>query len=155
MDEWARALVKEVQLRTGLHGYETAVRFLEEQPWPDGLLNRAALNLFYARSLVNYYRGYSWEINQRERVDTRGVVDLKAWTRDQIFAEAQKAYGEVWQQRAELGAVPLARFGDFLDPNNYPNGIRSTLRDTAHRNPKLPDSPGSAPMPAVPQILTK
>ena len=27
-DEWTRALIREVQLRTGLHGYETAVQFL-------------------------------------------------------------------------------------------------------------------------------
>jgi len=33
-DEWTRALVRCVQLRSGLHGYETAVRFLKEQPWP-------------------------------------------------------------------------------------------------------------------------
>ena len=130
MEEWARALVKEVQLRSGLHGYETAVRYLKEQPWPEGLLNRAALNLFYAHSLVNYYRGYSWEINQREKVDTRGVVDLKAWTKDQIYAEAQKAYEEVWRQRTELGAVPLSRFAEFVERNNYPDGIRSALRDT-------------------------
>jgi uncharacterized protein YfaS (alpha-2-macroglobulin family) len=127
--EWTRALIKEVQLRTGLHGYETAVRFLKEQPWPDGLLNRATLNLFYARSLVNYYQSYSWEINQREKVESRGTVDLKAWTKDQIYAEAQKAYEEVWKQRVALGTEPVSRFGEFLDRNNYPEGIRSTLRD--------------------------
>jgi uncharacterized protein YfaS (alpha-2-macroglobulin family) len=128
-EEWTRALIKEVQLHSGLHGYETAVRFLKEQPWPDGLLNRAALNLFYARSLVNYYHVYSWEINRREKVESSGVVDLKAWTKDQIYAEAQKTYTEVWNQRAALGAEPLARFADFLDRNNYPDDIRATLRD--------------------------
>ncbi len=127
--EWTRALIKEVQLRTGLHGYETAVRFLKEQPWPEGLLNRAALNLFYARSLVTYYQSYSWEINQREKVESRGTVDLKAWTKDQIYAEAQKAYESVWSQRAALGEEPVSRFGDFLDRNTYPEGIRPTLRD--------------------------
>ncbi len=29
-----KALVREVQLREALHGYETAVRFLKEEPWP-------------------------------------------------------------------------------------------------------------------------
>ena len=128
-EEWTRALIKEVQLRSGLHGYETAVRFLKEQPWPDGLLNRAALNLFYARSLVNYYHVYSWQINQREKVESTGVVDLKSWTKDQIYAEAQKTYEEVWNERAALGAEPLAHFADFLDRNNYPDEIRATLRD--------------------------
>ncbi|MGZ5426439.1 MAG: hypothetical protein ACXWE1_04465, partial [Thermoanaerobaculia bacterium] len=36
----AKALVREVQLRTALHGYETSVRFLKEQPWPKALLPR-------------------------------------------------------------------------------------------------------------------
>lgn len=128
-EEWTRALIKEVQLRSGLHGVETTVRFLKEQPWPDGLLNRTALSLFYARSLVNYYHGYPWEISRREMVESKGVVDLKAWTKDQIYAEAQKTYIEVWNQRVALGAEPIERFADFLDRNDYPDGIRSTLRD--------------------------
>src|SRR5438093_8233136 len=98
-DEWTRALIKEVQLRTGLHGYETAVRFLKEQPWPGVNLNRAVLNLFYARSLVTYYQAYSWEINRRERVESRYPGDLKVCTRDQIYSEAQKSYTEVWKER--------------------------------------------------------
>ena len=44
----AKALVREVQLRTALHGYETSVRFLKDQPWPKGLLPRTTLRLFYA-----------------------------------------------------------------------------------------------------------
>src|SRR5688500_1684226 len=48
--EWARALIRVVQLRSGLHGYETSVRFLKDQPWPKGALHRATLNLFYAHS---------------------------------------------------------------------------------------------------------
>src|SRR5688572_13908208 len=111
-DEWTRTLIKEVQLRTGMHGYETAVRFLKDQPWPDANLHRAALNLFYARALVIYYQGYSWEINQREKVSTNNVVDLKAWTRDQIYAEAQKAYTEVWKQRVVLGGEPTTRLAE-------------------------------------------
>ena len=34
--EETKALVREVQLREALHGYETAVRFLREEPWPKG-----------------------------------------------------------------------------------------------------------------------
>ncbi len=91
--EWTKALIREVQLRTALHGYETAVRFLREEPWPKGSLSRATLQLFYGHSLVTYQQAYSWEIGKREKVDTKGVVDLKAWTRDEIWAEAEKAYG--------------------------------------------------------------
>ncbi len=128
-DEWTRALVTEVQLRTGLHGYETAVRLLKEQPWPGGLLNRATLDLLYAQSLVNYYRAYSWEINQREPVQSAAPADLKAYTREQLFAEAQKSYEDVWKQRAELGGSPAGRLAAYIDKNDYPDRVRGTLRD--------------------------
>ena len=104
--EWARCLIRYTQLRIALHGYETAVRFLKEQPWPDDVMGSSVLNLFYAQSLVTYARSYSWEINQRERMDSKGEVDLKAWTRDQIYEEAQNALEDVWKIRAKLGEFP-------------------------------------------------
>ena len=128
-DEWTRALIREVQLRTGLHEAETAVRFLKEQEWPKGALNRASLDLFYAESLVNYVRAYGWETGQRERVEAKGPVDLKAWTRDQIWAEAARAFAHAWSLRESLGAEPDARLPEFVQPNTYPAGIRPTLRD--------------------------
>lgn len=128
-DTWTRALVREVQLRMGLHGYETAVRFLREQPWPQAPLHRATLNLFYGHSLVQYASTYAWEIGKRERVEASGSVDLRKWTREQIHAEAQRAYGEVWKQREALGKEPIGRLAEYLAPNNYPPGIRDTLRD--------------------------
>lgn len=70
--EWTKALVKVTQLRIGLHGYETAVRRLRDEPWPAGPLHRAQLSLLYGHSLVTYQRAYSWEIGQREKVDTKG-----------------------------------------------------------------------------------
>src|SRR4051794_9794848 len=45
--EWARGLIREVQLRMALHGYETAVRFLREQPWPQSRLPHDLLQLAY------------------------------------------------------------------------------------------------------------
>ncbi len=125
----AKALVREVQLRTALHGYETAVRFLRDQPWPKGLLPRTTLRLFYAQSLVTYAQAYGWEIGRRERVESAGPVDLKAWTRDQIQAEAVRAYAEIWQDREAIGRVGVTALADFVEPNDYPKEIRGTLRD--------------------------
>jgi alpha-2-macroglobulin len=128
-DEWAKALITEVQLRTSLHGYETSVRFLKEEPWPKGARARTALNLFLGRSLVTYVHAYSWEIAHREQIATKGVLDLKSWTKDQIVTEATRAYAEVWEGRAGLGEEPVAALGEYLLPNNYPPRIRGTLRD--------------------------
>ncbi|HQQ77710.1 MAG TPA: alpha-2-macroglobulin family protein [Thermoanaerobaculia bacterium] len=127
----AKALVREVQLRTALHGYETSVRFLKDQPWPKGLLPRTTLRLFYAQSLVTYAQAYGWEIGKREKVSSTGAVDLKAWTRDEIQAEAVRAYTEVWKDREALGRVAVNAVAEFVEPNNYPKEIRGTLRDAA------------------------
>ncbi len=127
--EWARALIRATQLQLGLHGYETAVRFLREQPWPKGVLQRAALDLYYAHALVTYGRVYGWEIRQREKVESKGAVDLKAWTLEQIHAQAQRAFDDVWARRAELGTQKVEALKEHLVPGNYPPGIRDTLRD--------------------------
>ncbi|HEY2797066.1 MAG TPA: hypothetical protein VGK26_04195, partial [Thermoanaerobaculia bacterium] len=136
-DEWTRALVRCVQLRSGLHGYETAVRFLREQPWPEGLLSRVTLELYYAHALSDYARAYSWEIGQRERVesplggpiDLKAPVDLKTLSREQILAEARRAYLAVWAKRQALSALPVDRLTEYVRPNNYPKDVRGTLRD--------------------------
>ncbi len=127
---WAWALIREVQLRTALHGYETAVRFLREEPWPTSPVPHAMLDLFYAGSLVTYRSAYSWEIGQRERVESAGPVDLKAWTGDRISAEAWAALTRVWKDRDRLAALKASESPDIWDPGNYPAGIRDTLRDS-------------------------
>ena len=116
--EWTRCLIRYTQLRIALHGYETAVLFLKEQPWPGDFAGSSLLNLFYAQSLVTYARDYSWEINQRERMDSKGIVDLKAWTRDQIYEEAQKAFENVWKMRGQLGDLPVIQWKEYITPNN-------------------------------------
>ncbi len=130
-EDWTRALIQQVQLRMALHGYATAVRFLREEPWPSDPLHRAALGLFYAHSLAGYYDAYRWEVDQRERVEhpPGAVPALETWTRDEIFAAAVGAYLEVWNDRERLSEIPVSRLARYLEPNDYPEGIRGTLRD--------------------------
>ncbi len=113
----------------GLHGYETAVRFLREQAWPDDAVSRAVLDLFYAHSLVSYTQIYSWEIRGRERVASDDEVDLKRWTLEQIVAEANRAFGRVWAERAAWGESSIGELARYIDQNDYPPRIRGTLRD--------------------------
>jgi uncharacterized protein YfaS (alpha-2-macroglobulin family) len=128
-DEWALALIRTVQLRKGLHGYETSVRFLKDHPWPQGLLPRTVVELFYAQALVQYLHAYGWEVSQREHVVSTGPVDLKAWTQEQIITEAHRAFAEVWKNREQLGRSPVQALAGYIDPNTYPANIRGTLRD--------------------------
>ncbi|MBI3183527.1 MAG: hypothetical protein HYZ28_15425 [Myxococcales bacterium] len=128
-EEWARALIRVTQLRIGLHGYETAVRFLRTERWPKDPTLRAALGLYYAAALSRYSQMYQWEIRQRERVESKEPVDLKSWTLEQIQVEIQRAFQEIWAEREALGGQSVGRLGEYLTPSNYPAGIRDTLRD--------------------------
>ncbi len=128
-ENWTRGLIELVQLTTGLHGYETAVRLLRDEPWPADALSRAALELYYAQGLVHYLQVYSWEIRQREQMVSSKEVDLKAWTADEIVREADHAYARVWERRADLGRLDLDALSRYLTPNNYPEGLRGSLRD--------------------------
>ena len=127
--EWTKALVRKVQLETGLHGYETAVRTLKDEPWPTGLLPQTTLDLFYAQCLVQYRQQHAWEMRKREAIKSSGPVDLKAWTAEQIVAEAEKTYRRAWARRVELSKLPVGALGEYVDPNNYPKDVRGTLRD--------------------------
>ena len=125
----AKALIREEQLRVALGGFETAVKELREAAWPKASLPRAAVQLYYAHALVTYLRDYSWEIGKREKVESKGPIDLKLWTADQIFGEALKVYAELWKDRAQWGEKPPKALAEYIQPNNYPAGIRPTLRD--------------------------
>jgi len=127
--DWTRALIEESLMRTALHGYETAVRFLKDEPWPPAPRYRLVLELFYAQALTTYVQGYSWEIRQRERVTSTDEVDLKAWTLDQIYGEAQRAYLEAWAGRDAWDDGSLGDLAEFFVDGNYPAHVRGTLRD--------------------------
>ena len=127
--EWTRALVEETKLRMALHGYETAVRFLRTEAWPEDAVSQAVLELYYANSLATYARAYSWEIRQRERVETSGELDLKKWNLEQIIAEADRAFLAVWSAREEWGSESLGELSRYIHQNNYPPRIRGSLRD--------------------------
>ena len=126
--ELARALVRATQIGLALGGYETAVEALAAKPWPAEPRARAAVELYQAHALIGYLDAYGWEIGRREKVVSGEKLDLKLWTRDQVTAEADRLFAEVWSRREALGAVPAAQF-EFLEPNDFPAGVRPSLRD--------------------------
>ena len=128
-DEITRALVEAVQLRTALHGYETAVKFLMTEPWPDDPVSRTVLRLYTAHSLANYVHVYSWKIRQRERVITDDEVDLERWTLEQLVGAAHRQLAAVWDDRDTWGDASLGTLSRYIDQNSYPARIRGTLRD--------------------------
>jgi uncharacterized protein YfaS (alpha-2-macroglobulin family) len=128
--ELTRALVREVQLRVALSGFETAVESLRSQAWPPAGKQRAAVELLHARALVAYLQGYSWEIQKRERIEGEPGKDLKLWSADQLREAAQRSFRAAWAERASFAADPRGTWFDLVEPNDYPAAVRGTLRDS-------------------------
>lgn len=126
-----RALIRRLQLRIGLGAFETAVREYKDATWPKREAAQVPLRLYYAQALLTYLDAYSWEISQREQVaSAQGkAVDLKAWTRADLIAEAERTWQALWAEREQLSGRPLADLAGYLEPNGYPAGVRDTLRD--------------------------
>jgi len=128
-DTWTRALVEMAQLKTALHGYEDAVRFLQQAAWPRPAFSHTILDLVYAKALTDYINGYSWEIRQRERVENPAKTDLKRWDLETLVAAANRAFYDAWQRRELWAARPVSAAVRYVVPNNYPSRIRGTFRD--------------------------
>jgi len=128
--QWTRAQIETTKLRIALSGYETAVNELLQAPTPVDPENRDLLGLYSAHALVEYARNYQWEIRQRERVISDEEIDLKRWTMDQILTEAHRRFAAIWKDREAWGDRGLGDFAPYFEQNDYPKGIRDTLRDT-------------------------
>jgi alpha-2-macroglobulin len=117
-DEWTRCLIRLTRRwipRMPWHNWEIPVRFLQGQPWPDDLMGSSVLNLYYAQILANY-----------ARADSRAISSSS-----QMYEEVQKSFNNVWRNRSQLGELPNSQWREYLSLNNYPPGLRPTLRDTA------------------------
>jgi len=125
----AEALIRATQLQIGLHGYETAVRFLQEQKWPQDPTARILLLLFYNHALMTYADVYSWEIDSREKTVSQKPLDLKSWTRGQIADEIEKGFDRILNEASGLDQPLPAFFQSYVAKNNYPEGVRPFLRD--------------------------
>jgi len=128
-EEWQKALIRMVALERGLHGYETAVKILWEKQWPTQVLQKSILHLFLANTLFDYYNSYSWEINQREKINDPDNKTLKQWTAFEIFEEINKQYSIAYQNKELLSRRYVHEFSTYIQRNGYPQHIFATLRD--------------------------
>ncbi len=126
---WTRAMVEEARLKTALHGYEDAVRFLQTTPWPEDAFSRTILDLVYAKALTDYINAYSWEIRQRERMENPAKTDLKRWDLETLVAAANRAFFDAWKDRATWDGRTVRAAKRYIVPNDYPPHIRGTFRD--------------------------
>jgi len=130
----AYLLLQEVQLKIALSQYEEAIAYLKSQTWPKDPSLNTLLGLFYAYSLQQYVQTYAHEINARPIMQNEAgqLLDkdwLKRFSKKRLVDEIKIAYQHAFENRAQLYSLPLDKFLLYIQPNNYPAGIRDTLRD--------------------------
>ncbi|MAZ47013.1 MAG: hypothetical protein CME65_00530 [Halobacteriovoraceae bacterium] len=126
---WTILLIQVQRLSMALGEAESSVENFKKENWPQSSNSQFILKLYYAQTLLNYYQTYSWEINQREQINSDNKLDLKKWSKEDIFREIQKTLHSVWLKREQMGVISLDVFASFIDRGNYPRDIRGTLRD--------------------------
>ncbi len=126
-DERARALVRRLALRLSLGALETGASELRAEPLPEAVVPRAIVQVFTALALERYSTG--WDVGAREKVATSAALTLKQLTRGQLEAEVEQRWSDLWARRSALGATSLASLREYLTPNDFPPGVRDTLRD--------------------------
>lgn len=127
---WANLIAKETLLKIGLHGYETAVTDLYKENVPKNPLAATIINLTLAYSFKTYFDSYSYEIRKREFISDKKTFDLKKLTTEEIFQESLKAFNRAWSKRNELGNHERDAISEIIAPNNYPDNVRQSLRDS-------------------------
>lgn len=125
-----QALIREVQARIGLGATETALRLIVGAEPPKGDKERLLIDLFRGAALSRYFEAYSWEIQQREAVQSADPLDVSQWTREQLGSAILSSYAAAWEQRALWGTESVTPLSGLLEQNDYPARIRGTLRDT-------------------------
>jgi alpha-2-macroglobulin len=126
-DELGRALLMRAKLRVMAGATETAISELRAAVLPKASVPRALVNVYLAQVLSAHLSNYGWEIDQREKVVAE-KKDLKQWTRREFL----EAIGQAWKSADDLKSdlnVPLSKFEKYISRNDFPDGVRSSLRD--------------------------
>jgi uncharacterized protein YfaS (alpha-2-macroglobulin family) len=123
-----KVMLQIARYKIALHGVETAVKDLKSEVWPKTFKPLSLMRLLYGQMLVQYVNYYDYEINSRTRMAQ--ATDLKDLTMDQIYGLALNEYTDLWVQRRQLQSLNKDTFGEFINPNSYPNEVRGSLYDS-------------------------
>ena len=134
---WRESLLLATSMRFQNNQFETAVTFLKSIPWPADKDSQLILNLHLAELLSTYINRYRWEIQKREKIESKKTLSLKKMSLAQIADEINEAYFRAYQlskNRNEaietLGVLSLPSLKNVFVKTNYPKNIRGGVFDT-------------------------
>jgi len=134
--DWRDALLLKANLGLSQNADE-ALDTLASTPWPQDQDSQLLLNLHLGAYIHQYTQRNSWEINQREKIDTDKPLTSKQKTMAQLQADAHVAFSKAYRlslQRndpiSRINTFPTKRANSYFTEGDYPKNVRGTVRDT-------------------------
>ncbi|MCK5241483.1 hypothetical protein KAR34_03430 [bacterium] len=121
------ALFEMTRIKAGLYEFEKAVELLYTREFPQGKSWQGLLLMYRAHTLRQYYQMYRYDILQRKAKQEK--TDFREWTAKQIWQACNTDFLAAWETRETLGEIALAEYSQYLDPGNFPETVRPTVRD--------------------------
>lgn len=125
----AEAMVRATQLEVGLGSFESAIKNFRERTWPGQADAQVLLNLYYSQALRSYSQRYRWEISRREKVESKAVVDLKAWTLQDLSFEIRKSLDTALGFNQVMQQPTSDFFKKYVTKGSYPDEIKPWFRN--------------------------
>ncbi len=133
--DWRDALLLRASLGLSTNA-EEALDALIAAPWPQDQDSQLLLNLHLGAYIHQYIQQRSWEIGQREKIDTDKPLTTKQKTLAQLSADAHVAFSKAYRlslQRSDLmsriNTLPTKQAPGYFTNGNYPKNVRGTVRD--------------------------
>ncbi|PWQ92279.1 alpha-2-macroglobulin family protein [Leucothrix pacifica] len=134
--DWRDALLFKASLGLSANAEET-LDTLASAPWPQDQDSQLLLNLHLGAYIQQYIQRNSWQINQREKIDTDKPLTTKQKTMAQLRADAHVAFSKAYRlslQRndpiSRINTLPTKRATSYFTEGDYPKNVRGTVRDT-------------------------
>ncbi|MCG2811856.1 MAG: MG2 domain-containing protein [Candidatus Aminicenantes bacterium] len=149
--EWLLALTEKIFLEGTIEGNkpEERIKRLKVELAKAGPRTKPLLQAVLASWFKHYFDKNRWRFIQRSSTEGMKEDDITTWDLRKIFAEIDKLYFDILQQKDFLKTIPTKAFIGFLEKGSLPVDLRPTLYDfLAHEALGFycwPEQAGAAP----------
>ncbi len=129
----ARALAQIAALNAAIYDqHDRGLEALRSQPPPKDPTLAAILAVVYAEATRQALeRAWTREAGEPTAAGPTRAID--SWSRAEYGRAAELTLGAAWKARDALGDAKVSDYADLVDPNDFPEGVRATVRDALTR----------------------
>jgi uncharacterized protein YfaS (alpha-2-macroglobulin family) len=129
--EAIKAIAKKIALEGNIEGNkpEEKITRLEAEIAKAPKEMAPVMNAILADWYWHYFQQNRWRFMQRTATTAPPSKDFTTWDLPRLFAQIDRQFTKALESEAELKAIPVAQYGDLLQPGTVPDTWRPTLYD--------------------------